>query len=379
MTANPFINPQAFLTENWQKKPCLLPAAISGFSNPVSTQEMRWLAEEPLIEARCVKRSPDGLWLVAEGPFESDALPQPQEPNWTLLIQAVDHWLPNVQQLLQHFRWLPSWRLDDIMVSLSNTGGGVGPHYDQYDVFLIQAQGTRTWQVGPLCDENTAMKVDGGLKQLQNMTVVDTHLVVPGDILYLPPGVSHDGIATSDDCITISVGFRAPAHGEILTDFFAWQAERTLDRDRFSDANRPMATSPHEITAWDIENLKNVIARYAEDGTQLRQWLGSHMTEPKYPELMPEDLGHSLGDWQEALGDADWLCVEPASRIAFDADNLYIDARMYSRQDAELSLQTLLLEKEALAAQQALALFGRSTGQDQLLLSALNQGTLYIA
>ncbi len=379
MIANPFLNPQAFLSAHWQKKPCLLSAAIPGFTNPVSVQEMRWLAEEPLIEARCVKRTSDGQCLVAEGPFEPDALPQSSEPNWTLLIQAVDHWLPAVQELLQHFRWLPSWRLDDIMVSLSSTGGGVGPHYDQYDVFLIQAQGTRTWKVGTVCDDSTPMKVDSGLKQLQNMTVLETHQVVPGDVLYLPPGVSHDGIATSDDCITLSVGFRAPAHGEILTDFFAWQAERTLDRDRFSDSDRPLNTSPHEISDWDIDNLKQLITRYADDRTQLKKWFGSTMTEPKYPELMPEDLGHSLKDWQEALADADWLCVEPASRIAFDADNLYIDARVYDREDAETLLHTLLVEKVALATDQALRLFGRSEAQDQLLLSSLNQGTLYIA
>lgn len=379
MTINPFTDPQTFLTDYWQKKPCLLQQIWPDFTSPVSAQELRWLAEEPLVEARCVKRTETNDWLVADGPFEPEALPSNQEAGWTLLVQAADHWVPEVQQLLAYFRWLPSWRLDDIMVSLSNTGGGVGPHYDQYDVFLIQAQGTRTWQVGSVCDDSTPMKIDSGLKQLEQMEVRDTHQVSAGDILYIPPGVSHNGIATSDDCITLSVGFRAPSHGEILTDFFAWQAEKTRDSDRFSDGDRPIAIEPDSITDWDIVQLQSILRRYADDTTELRRWFGSVMTEPKYPELMPENLGHSLEDWQDALADADWLCVEPASRIAVDKDHLFVDARVYPRANAQPMLEQQLLNKTAIDAQAALALFGQSDRQDHLLLTSLNQGTLYIA
>jgi 50S ribosomal protein L16 3-hydroxylase len=379
MTTNPFTDPQAFLSNYWQKKPLLMSQIWPDFESPVSVQELRWLAEETLVEARCVKKTADGEWLVANGPFEPEALPDSHEANWTLLVQAADHWVPEVQALLAQFRWLPTWRMDDIMVSLSNTGGGVGPHYDQYDVFLIQAQGTRTWEVGTVCDDNTPMKVGSGLKQLQQMEVTQTHQVSAGDILYIPPGVSHNGVATSNDCITLSVGFRAPSHGELLTDFFAWQAEKTRDSDRFGDADRPTTADPHRITDWDITQLQTILRHYADDTTELKRWFGSVMTEPKYPELMPEDLGHSLQDWQEALADADSLCVEPASRIAVDEVHLFVDARVYLRSNAQPALEHLLLEKAPIDAKIALQLFGQSEGQDHLLLTSLNQGTLYIS
>lgn len=372
------IDQQTFLSENWQKKHAFYRSSLEDFQCPISNEALHQLASEEYIEARVLHCHANGDWALNTGPIEaSDIRPINNEP-WSLLVQAVDQWHPEVQKLLQLFNFLPSWRLDDIMISLSSNGAGVGPHYDQYDVFLIQAQGTRTWNIGETFDDSAPMINTAGLKQLAKMDVIESYSVKPGDVLYLPPGTGHDGIATSDNCMTISVGFRAPSHAEILTDFSSWLAENTRDSDRFNDADRPVSKSPKQITDWDIDNIQSILQSYIDDKDQLKKWFGSIMTEQKYPELMPDDMAYTLKDWKIALAEADKVNLDPASRIAFDDSNLFIDARVYSREYISDQQLGLITGTATFSTKEFKSLFSCSKQLDQMLLESLNKGTFYI-
>jgi len=372
------IDTKQFLSLNWQKKFKLMNNALPGFQSPISPDELKQLATEEYIEARmlhCYKNEP---WMLNAGPIAlEDCTSQKGEPV-SLLVQAVDQWNPPVQQLLKLFDFIPLWRVDDIMISLSSKGAGVGPHYDQYDVFLIQAKGTRDWRIGGTYDDNASQSNNGGLKQLSNMTVTDEYSLVAGDILYLPPGTGHDGIATSDDCITISIGFRAPSHAEALTDFASYAADLTKDSQRFSDPNRPEVKDPKEITDWDIQNIQSILLEHTQNTALVKQWFGSLMTEQKYPELMPENLNYKITDWLQGLEDADIVILDPASRIAYDDEFMYIDARVYPKNIMTAAQFSVLINNDQLDPADFKALFGNSDDLDTLLLECLNLGTFFL-
>lgn len=372
------IDIESFLRSSWQRQFQYMKNALPDFCSPISPGELQLLATEEYIEARMLHCFTNEPWMLNAGPIAiEDCASQKGEPC-SLLVQAVDQWNPEVQQLLKLFDFLPSWRLDDIMISLSTNGAGVGPHYDQYDVFLIQAQGTRNWKLGGIYDDDAPQTTNAGLKQLSNMDVIEEFSLVPGDILYLPPGTGHDGVATSDDCITISIGFRAPSHAEALTDFASFAADLTKDSQRFSDANRPTMQNPREISDWDIQNIQSILLEYAENKSLVKQWFGSLMTEQKYPELMPENLNYSKSDWLQGLSDADIVILDPASRISFDDEFIYIDARIYSRGLMTTTQGELFTDNDRFEPAAFTALFGHSDGLDQLLLECLNLGTFYL-
>ena len=208
-----------FLRDYWQKRPLVIRQAFPGFQSPVSPDELAGLACEEAVESRIVIENDAGKpWQLHNGPFSPDRFSDLPEQDWTLLVQGLDHWVPEIADLLDNFRFIPNWRLDDIMASYAPKGGSVGPHYDMYDVFLLQAQGHRRWTFGGHCD-HTSPRVEGTpLRILSSWDGEETVTLAPGDMLYLPPGIGHHGVA-EDDCITLSVGFRAPTIDDILTSF----------------------------------------------------------------------------------------------------------------------------------------------------------------
>lgn len=362
----------------WQTKYKFYTQALPSFNCPIKPKDLMQLACEEYIEARMLHCHTDKPWELETGPFEPNHFSSTTKSPYSLLVQAVDHWNSDVQALLKLFHFIPSWRLDDIMISVSSNGAGVGPHYDQYDVFLIQASGTRTWEVGPVYDESAAKTINAGLSQLSEMEVIERFDVVAGDVLYLPPGVAHNGVATSDDCMTISIGFRAPSHAEILTDFAAWNAEKTMDSQRFSDPGRALLKNPKEIQDSDIASIQNILMQYAQDTDQIRQWFGSVMTEQKYPELMPENLGYSLNDWMHALDDSSDVFLDPASRIAFDALHVFFDSRVYQRKILTAHQFNQMVTNDKFSASEFKQFIGHSEALDQLILDSLNLGTYYL-
>ena len=198
----------SFLRDNWQKKPLLIRNPWADWKNPIEPDDLAGLACEPTVESRLIVQKRKD-WSVEPGPIPETRFGKLGKAPWTLLVQAVDHHVPDVAALIAPFRFIPDWRIDDVMVSYASDGGGVGPHFDQYDVFLVQGLGTRRWQVGALCDDSTELLPHDDLRLLANFEATDEWLLEPGDMLYVPPRFAHNGVAVGDDCMTYSVGFRA--------------------------------------------------------------------------------------------------------------------------------------------------------------------------
>ena len=188
------LSADAFLQRYWQKKPLLIRNALANYQSPISADELAGLALESEVESRLVETH--GMdWSLKHGPFNEDDFLGLPEQDWTLLVQGVDLWVPEVQALLSKFAFLPPWRVDDVMVSFACPGGSVGPHFDQYDVFLLQVEGQRRWQIGGECSSNTPLRDDSPLRILKEFEAEEEWLLEPGDMLYLPPGVAHWGVA----------------------------------------------------------------------------------------------------------------------------------------------------------------------------------------
>lgn len=320
-----------FLRDYWQKKPLLIRQAISDFENPVSPDELAGLSLEDEIEARLVIEHGQQPWELRRGPFTEDDFKALPERDWTLLVQAVDQFVPEVSELLEHFRFLPSWRIDDVMISYAAPGGGVGPHYDNYDVFLLQAHGQRRWKIGQMCDADSLILEHADLRILADFAETDEWVLEPGDMLYLPPRLAHFGIA-ENDCMTYSVGFRAPSAAEVLTHFTDFLGQFLTDEERYSDAGSVPCTDPHQIQRDALDRLKALLNEHMNDERLLLTWFGQFMTEPRYPELV---AGPELeeDDLLASLEDGAVLVRNPSARLAWSDvdDDLLLFASGQSR------------------------------------------------
>lgn len=293
-----------FLRDYWQKKPVVIRNALPDFEPLLSADELAGLSCEEEVESRLIIGEREGQdWQLLHGPFDDDTFSSLPEDRWTLLVQAVDHWLPEAADFLDQFRFIPRWRMDDLMISYAVNGGGVGAHYDNYDVFLVQAEGVRRWEVGGLFDSRSALKPNLPVKIVADWQPEEVYDLNPGDILYLPPCVGHNGIAVGDDCVTYSVGFRAPSVQEILRDFTDYVGERLLPEQRYADQNLPLQANSAEITADAVQRLQTLLEEVVSNKENLAQWFGKAMTEPKYAEmdLAPEEEmdADTLLEWLE--------------------------------------------------------------------------------
>lgn len=242
-----------FLGRYWQCQPLFMRAAASGLDHP-DADTLAGLALEEEVESRLVRGAGNGPWALEQGPFAEHHFADLGENDWTLLVQSVDHYLTEVSLLLDDFNFLPGWRLEDIMISYAAEGGSVGPHFDRYDVFLVQAAGQRRWQLGPLCDESTPQRSDTPLKMLADMPVQADYNAGPGDVLYLPPGVAHHGVALDSECVTWSVGFRAPDFRDLLAEMVAENLAE-MGPTLFSDAGRALPQDPGQLEETDLQAL----------------------------------------------------------------------------------------------------------------------------
>lgn len=289
-----------FLADYWQKKPLLIRQALPGFICPLAPEEIAGLALEEEVESRLVIETPKPAgplhseWHLEHGPLPDERFATLPPSHWTVLVQAVDQIFPQVQTLLNQFRFIPNWRLDDVMVSYASQGGGVGPHFDYYDVFLLQGQGTRLWRVGERVDESTPLRDDTDMKILQSFTTSDEWVLEPGDLLYLPPNVAHWGIAQSDDCVTFSVGFRAPSDSEMLLGFSQFVAEELSADQRFSDPDLSLQEDPGEIKPWVLARFKQHLQALMDNEAQLTEWVGRFATEVKRQSPPSADLLEGL-------------------------------------------------------------------------------------
>jgi 50S ribosomal protein L16 3-hydroxylase len=279
---NTGLTQQQFLDEYWQKKPLLIRKAFIDFESPISPEDLAGLACEPEIESRLIEENgQDGPWQVTQGPFSEDDFARLPATNWTMLVQDVDKHLPDLQHILDPFHFIPDWRRDDLMISYAPEHGTVGPHTDGYDVFLLQALGTRRWQIGdiPVIDAPIIAGLD--VQILTEFTPDQTWDLQPGDMLYLPPHFAHHGVAMND-CMTYSIGFRAPSQVDMLDAVVNSMLELGLGKMRYNDSDLKLSPHSAEIDAQAVARLKVMLHQAIEDAEPiLASALGKFVTETK--------------------------------------------------------------------------------------------------
>ena len=313
------MSPEQFLRDYWQKKPLLIRQAIPGYQSPITPNELAGLSLEEDIESRLILEHGSHPWELRRGPMAEDAFQDLPERDWTLLIQAVDQIVPELSELMREFSFLPHWRKDDLMISYAVPGGSVGPHYDNYDVFLLQAEGHRRWKLGQRCDDHSPLLEHPDLRILQDFEQTDEWVLEPGDMLYIPPGIAHWGIA-EDHCMTFSVGFRAPSHAEILLHYTDYASQQLGDSQRYSDADATPCDDPSRIDEASIDRLQAILRPLLEDREALAAWFGRHMTEARYPELLnPAEIDPQ--DLLQHLQSGGALLRHPSARLAWHLGN----------------------------------------------------------
>lgn len=274
------LTPDAFLAEYWQKKPLLVRGALPGFEAPITPDELAGLACEEEVAARLVlEQGGEYPWQLFHGPFAPDDFKDLPPTHWTLLVQEVDRWVPAVAALLDHFRFLPNWRLDDVMISYAPREGGVGAHVDNYDVFLLQGRGRRRWQINhtPVVEENLVLDAD--VRVLEDFVPDAEWVLEPGDLLYLPPRIPHNGVAL-DDCMTISIGFRAPAHADLMVGFLQHVAEEMDPMARYADPDLRVPADPGLLDEGARARVRRLLREAVADDAAIDRWFGQFITTP---------------------------------------------------------------------------------------------------
>jgi len=334
-----------FLRTYWQRKPLLIRHSGDPFLDPIDPDELAGLACEGVIESRIVTSHSDDNWQLMHGPFKAEAFAGLGEKNWTLLVQAVDQVDPDVALLKSCFDFLPSWRIDDIMVSYACAGGGVGPHFDQYDVFLIQGMGKRHWRIGERCDHSSTLRENTELRLLQKFATVQEVVLEPGDILYLPPRFAHHGTSLGES-LCYSVGFRAPSFAELLQGYGDELTDSMNEDERFED---PIASDWPGNGAIGIAAVQTAFTKMRELGNQKQHFIsffGKYVTEPRYPERIQEaSRSFEPEKLRELKGKVMHPAVyhkNPSSRFAYFTDQnrllLFVDGEQFHCRPGQISL-----------------------------------------
>lgn len=347
------LTPADFLDQHWQTKPLVVSDALPEFRSPLSPEELAGLACEDGVESRLVLKEGGAYpWELRHGPFTFEDFQTLPPHHWTLLVQEVDRLLPDVARVLDRFDVLPRWRIDDVMVSYAPTGGTVGPHIDNYDVFLIQGAGHRRWEIGhaPVDDETIVPDLD--LRMLADFTPDATHVLGPGDVLYLPPRVAHHGVAVDDDCMTYSVGFRAPSHRDLVADFLQHAMEQVDPDARFSDPDRTPVEHPGALPETDRKQVRAVLRDLVADDNALDRWFGQFITRPPRDRIAyPLEEPWTPDALADALRSGATLRHGTASRLAFQANDdgtatLYANGAAHALDDQSAPLAPLLCDRD---------------------------------
>ena len=378
------LSPAQFLAEYWQKKPLLVRGAWPGFVNPLSPEELAGLACEEGVEARLVlERDGAAPWELRHGPFsEADFLSLP-DSHWTLLVQDVEKHAPDLAALLEPFRFIPDWRIDDLMISYAAPAGTVGPHVDDYDVFLLQGQGQRRWQISSRNVEADNFLPDTELRILRDFTAEQEWILQPGDLLYLPPRIAHYGVALQP-CLTYSIGFRAPGHRELLSGFAEFLVDNVDAEARYTDPDLLLQENPGEIGLAALSRLRGLLRQaIALDDETLTVWLGRYLSEPKPGfRAEPEEEPYSEAELREYLRGGGVLERNPGSRFHYIAEPegdvlLFIDGQEFALGPAVAFMAPLLCRYRSLTPARLREALKQADAR-HLLLDLLNDGYLLI-
>lgn len=337
------ISPQKFFCDYWQKKPLLIRNAIPNFKPLLSQDELFALAKDNEVEARLISQQ-DGQWNIGYSPLKR--LPSPRKPNWTLLLQSVNLHHKGAAALLEQFRFLPDARLDDLMISYATDAGGVGPHFDSYDVFLLQAHGQRRWRIS---SQTNLDLVEGlPLKILKHFEVEEEWVLEPGDMLYLPPHYAHDGIAQGE-CMTYSIGFRAPAYQELAEGFLEFLIDTVEIEGRYTDPELRATKRPAEIPSAMQDKITEAIRRIRFDDDDISIFLGEYLTEPKRNVVFNVPTASYSAKQFEARSLKKGVKMTIQSRLMYRGKNVFINGESFSVNGRDLALLKTLGDERRLA------------------------------
>ncbi len=354
------LSPAGFMRRHWQKKPLCVRAALDPAALGASPGDIFALAAQEGVESRLVERSAGGRWKLRHGPFARRALPPLARPGWTLLVQGVDLHLEPAHRLLQRFGFIPGVRLDDLMVSYASSGGGVGPHVDSYDVFLLQVAGQRRWRIGADAGaQKLALRDDVPLRMLVQFETVTEWLLDPGDMLYLPPGWAHDGVAEGPGCMTASIGFRSPSADDLVSALLQRVADDLQDAPRngrndcaragsgalYRDAGQAATETPAAVPPALRRFAGRAVAQALADPRRVERALGEWLCEPKaqvvFEPASPRECAARL---------TQGVRLDRRTRMAYDEHHVYINGESYRASGADARLMRTLADECRLVA-----------------------------
>ncbi|PSU12974.1 cupin domain-containing protein [Photobacterium gaetbulicola] len=268
---------EAFLAEFWQKKPTIIKGGFNKFTDPISPDELAGLAMEEEVDSRYIAKH-GNEWEVKHGPLTFDNVPK---DNWSFVVQAANHWHEGAASLVTPFRQLPNWLFDDLMISYSTPGGGVGPHIDQYDVFIVQGSGKRRWRVGPQKEDYEEKHGHPALRQIKDFEPILDDVLEPGDILYIPPGFPHDGYAI-ETAMSFSIGFRSPKKQELLSSFADYVIANEVGDVHYHNPDLPARKTPGAIMASERADMEAMMRSLLDHPEMIKQWMGEHLSQNRH-------------------------------------------------------------------------------------------------
>lgn len=346
------LSPTRFLRDYWHKRPLLIRNAIPAFQGLLTPDDMMHLASRDDIESRLVQGN-GTHWSLDDGPFRKSDFKRLPKTEWTLLVQSLNHVLPEADALLAHFNFIPHARLDDLMVSYAVPGGSVGPHFDSYDVFLLQGQGHRRWQISTQSD--LGLLEGAPLKILKQFKPEEEWTLGPGDMLYLPPHAAHYGVA-EDECMTYSIGFRAPTTEELAYGFLTHLQDTLAMEGRYADPDLRLQTHPGEISRTMLAQIGEMIARIQWDKRDIAEFAGRYLSDPK-PNVFfdtPDAPLNRAAFIRQA--DKKGVALDPKSRLLFAGGRFYINGEAFTPAAGEIAGLQQLADHRMLASPLPVAL-----------------------
>lgn len=348
------------MKRHWQKKPLLVRQAVPDFRPLLDRGELFQLAANEDARTRLVIQDPGKTpaWRFKQGPFQRRALPPLKQPGWTILVQGVDLHHEAVHALMNQFRFVPDARLDDLMISFATDGGGVGPHIDSYDVFLLQALGRRRWRIGR--QKDLSLQPDVPLKILSNFVPEEEFVLEPGDMLYLPPGYAHDGVAEGE-CMTYSIGFRIPNRAELARELLqrlAEDAEDSVGVALYKDSHQPAVDQPAAIPPQMLEFAQNALRDALKDPRAFARGLGEYMTEPKSNVWFDTHDAPPSGTWPKGSG----IKLDRRTKMMFDDQHIFINGESFNASGKDAVLMRQLANQRFLGAKDAKKLTAQAFG-----------------
>ena len=371
------LSPEEFLKEYWQKKPLVILQSLPNFQCPITAEELAGLSCEEEVSSRIIlEKDGEHPWQPIFGPMDDEVFEKLPKTHWTLAVNDLEKVVPELAWMSDLFGFIPDWRFDDLMSSYAADQGSVGPHFDLYDVFIIQGTGKRRWQIST-AEVTPDNQVEGSPLRIQkDFNAEQEWILEPGDMIYIPPNVSHHGVSLGES-ISFSVGYRAVSHADLLNDFIAHITHELPPKLTYEDADLKTQAHSSEITAEAINRVKQIFKTYLDsEHSEITRWFGRYMSDPKseYTEA-PDEPIESISEITDEIKNGIKLYRHPASRFAYTTDNgnilLFIDGNDYSVSInfAEQLCNNRLLDVNLIQS--------ATEFEQQLIVDLYNAGSLY--